>query len=558
MNRKHAMDQRQIIGQPVGLFYLFFTELWERFSYYGMRALLVLYLTTKTTATNAGLGWSNIEALKLYGWYTALVYIASIPGGYLADRVFGQKRAVMIGGLILCAGHLILAVDHLTAFYAGLILIIMGVGLLKPNISSMVGGLYKAGDIRRDKGFAIFYIGINLGALLAGIVVGSVADEYGWHYGFGLAGIGMGLGQIVYMRGQKYLHGVGESVKAKSKEDKAELAKPLTREERDRTIVLILSFLIVVSFFGAFEQAGGLMNLYAQEKIDRVVTTDWSVPAAWFQSVNAFFIVVFSVPIASFWIWMKRRKKESSSLFKMAMGMVIMAIGFLCLGIASKETIAEPFGKGMMLWLILAYLFHTLGELCLSPVALSFVTKLAPKKFAALMMGIYFAATGLGNMLAAEVGTAAQVEPIIAKIDRKFVEMKQDDGKAVPVSTKAFIVSNGDSFVLKSPENQGIIPSATFQFDAEQKARLMDFVKDTNDENPNTIVVEYNSYLTAEGQEDDAYYTATFRLLEEEQEKEYGIFMGIFWYSIAVAVLVVLLLKYLKRLTHGVEEREIA
>ena len=553
----HAKDQRQLIGQPIGLFYLFFTELWERFSYYGMRALLVLYLTTKTTASNAGLGWSNIEALQLYGWYTALVYIMSIPGGFLADRVLGQKKAVMIGGLILCAGHLILAVDHLMAFFAGLILIILGVGLLKPNISSMVGGLYERGDIRRDKGFAIFYIGINIGAVLAGIIVGSVAEEYGWHYGFGLAGIGMGLGQIVYMRGQKYLHGVGESIKQKSSEDKAEFNRPLTKVEKDRVIVLILSFLIVVAFFGAFEQAGGLMNLYAQEKINRLVTSAWSVPAAWFQSANALFIILFSVPIASFWIWMKRKKKESSSLFKMAMGMVVMALGFLCLVIASTETVDRPFGKGMMVWLILAYLFHTLGELCLSPVSLSFVTKLAPKKFAALMMGLYFAATGFGNLLAAKIGEGSQIEPITAKIERKFVETKQVSGKIVPVKTEAFVTMNEGNIQLKSYKTNTIIPSATFQFDLDEKQRLLNAVAEGATETEQTLVVEYNDFIDEEGQSNETFYQATFRLLENEQVKEYNTFMGVFIYSVVVALLVVLLLKRLKKLTHGVEEEEV-
>ena len=188
---------------------LFFTEMWERFSYYGMCAILVLYLVTQTTGDNPGLGWTSGEALALYGWYTMLVYVASIPGGWIADRLIGQKKSVLIGGLTLCLGHSILAVEQMWAFYSGLGLIIAGVGLLKPNISTMVGGLYEQGDIRRDKGFTIFYIGINIGAFLSSLIVGYVGEVHGWHYGFGLAGIGMLLGQLVYMAGQKHLIHVG-------------------------------------------------------------------------------------------------------------------------------------------------------------------------------------------------------------------------------------------------------------------------------------------------------------------------------------------------------------
>ena len=198
------LAQREFLGHPIGLFVLFFTEMWERFSYYGMRAIFVLYLVGKTTDKNPGMGWTDPEALSLYGTYTMLVYVASIPGGWLADKVFGQRLAVLIGGILLCFGHGILAVEALWAWYIGLGLIIAGVGLLKPNISTMVGGLYKQGDIRRDKGFTIFYIGINIGAFLSSLIVGYVGEVYGWHYGFGLAGIGMALGMIVYLLGQPY------------------------------------------------------------------------------------------------------------------------------------------------------------------------------------------------------------------------------------------------------------------------------------------------------------------------------------------------------------------
>ncbi|MGD1843161.1 MAG: peptide MFS transporter [Thermonemataceae bacterium] len=225
---------RSFLGHPKGLAILFFTEMWERFSYYGMRALLVLYISS--SLEDGGLGWTNAEAIALYGWYTMLVYVMSIPGGILADRVFGQKKMVIIGGFLLVAGHLVLAVDHIYAFFAGLSLIVLGVGGLKPNISTMVGGLYKEGDIRRDKGFTIFYIGINLGAFISSILVGWVGETYGWHYGFGLAGIGMLIGQAVFLWGKRYLEGIGEYV-ASSKTAGVDISKPLTKEEKDSMVV---------------------------------------------------------------------------------------------------------------------------------------------------------------------------------------------------------------------------------------------------------------------------------------------------------------------------------
>jgi len=397
-------NQKQLWGHPVGLYVLFFTELWERFSYYGMRAILVLYITSTTIGENPGLGWTAGEALALYGWYTMLVYVASIPGGIIADRITGQRKAVMLGGLILVAGHLVLAVEAMWAFYTGLGLIIAGVGLLKPNISTMVGGLYKQGDERRDKGFTIFYIGINIGAFLSALAVGYVGEKIGWHYGFGLAGIGMLLGQLVYAWGQKHLQGVGEFLGKADNPDNEAFNKPLTRIEKDRMIVMFLSFFLIIVFWGAFEQAGGLMNLYANEKTD-LMLMGFSVPASWFQSVNAFFIITLGTSVAAFWYKWKLSGKEASSLFKMAIGVIIMGWGFLFMRYASLEY--ESTGSSAMYWLVLAYLFHTIGELCASPVALSFITKLAPIKYASIMMGAYFAATGLGNKVAGLIGESA-------------------------------------------------------------------------------------------------------------------------------------------------------
>jgi POT family proton-dependent oligopeptide transporter len=405
--------QKELFGQPIGLYFLFFSEMWERFSYYGMRAILTLYMVHETTDNfNPGLGWTAGEALALYGWYTMLVYVASIPGGYIADKFLGQKKSVLYGGLILIVGQSILAVSAPWAFYSGLALIIMGVGLLKPNISTMVGGLYQKGDIRRDQGFTIFYIGINLGAFLSALIVGYVGEKIGWHYGFGLAGIGMTLGMIVYYLGMPYLAHVGNFIgKDGSDEDKAAMNKPLTDVEKDRVKVLLISFLIVIVFWGAFEQAGGLLNIYTQEKTNRILDFTLplignEVPASWFQSLNALFIILFGTSVAAYWARKKLKGKEASSLFKMAIGTIIMGAGFLFMTAAVAQFEAE--GSSAMYWLVLAYFFHTIGELSMSPVALSFITKLAPLKYASIMMGVYFAMTGLGNKVAGILGEASE------------------------------------------------------------------------------------------------------------------------------------------------------
>ena len=397
-------QQKELFGHPIGLFVLFFTEMWERFSYYGMRAILVLYLVAETTEINPGLGWTKGEALSLYGWYTMMVYVMSVPGGYLADKFLGQRKSVTIGGVLLLVGHSVLAVENLTAFYAGLIFIVLGVGMLKPNISTMVGGLYKQGDVRRDKGFTIFYIGINLGAFLSSLVVGYVGETYGWHYGFGLAGIGMAFGVAQYVWGQKYLSHVGNFLGSSSQTSEV-MDAPLTKVEKDRIVVLLISFLLVILFWGAFEQAGGLMNIYTMEKTDRMIG-DWMVPASWFQSINAMFIIFFGSAVAGYWANRKLKGKTSTSLFKMIIGLIVMGTGFFFMTAATAEY--ESTGSSAMYWLVLAYLFHTIGELCLSPVALSYITKLAPMKYASIMMGVYFAMTGFGSKLAGLLGEWSQ------------------------------------------------------------------------------------------------------------------------------------------------------
>ncbi|GAB5539759.1 MAG: peptide MFS transporter [Salibacteraceae bacterium] len=400
------MSSKTIFGHPTGLFILFFTELWERFSFYGMRAILVLYLTADTLSDNPGLGWTNAEALELYGWYGMMVYVMSIPGGLLADRWLGQKKSVLIGGVLIILGQFTLAIESITAFYTGLALIISGVGALKPNISTMVGGLYKPGDARRDAGFTIFYIGINIGAFSAPLLVGYFGEIVDWQLGFSLAGFGMILGQIVYVFGRGHLAEIGNANSA-SPENSELMKKPLTQVERDRMVVLGLSFLIMIVFWGAYEQAGGFMNLYAKQTVDRVIF-GYEIPASFLQSLHAFYVIILGVPMAAFWLWWKRRGKESSAIFKMAFGTIVMGFGFMALVGAAYEVSVLALEKASLYWLLLSYLLHVVGELSSSPVALSFITKLAPMKYASFMMGAYFAITGLGNKLAGVIGEAAE------------------------------------------------------------------------------------------------------------------------------------------------------
>ena len=388
---------------PKGLYILFFTEMWERFSYYGMRAILVLYLVSETG--KSGLGWAEADALSLYGWYTMMVYVMSIPGGIIADKFLGQRKSVMVGGFLLCAGHFLMAYTALWAFYAALVLIVLGVGMLKPNISTMVGALYDRDDPRKDAGFTIFYMGINIGAFASALIVGYVGEKVGWHYGFALAGIGMLLGQAVYIYGQKYLGDAGILKKALSTGSK-QVIEPLTKIEIDRLVVLMISFLIVIVFWAAFEQAGGLMNLYTDKYIYKDVL-GWEVPTSWFQSLNPFFIITLAPLFAFIWVKLARSNKEPSAIFKMGLGTVILGTGFLLMVGASLQR-ASTGDKSSLWWVVGAYLLHTLGELCLSPVALSFITKMAPERIASIMMGIYFAATGLASKGAAYLGALAQ------------------------------------------------------------------------------------------------------------------------------------------------------
>ncbi len=669
-------NQKQLFGHPVGLYILFFTEMWERFSYYGMRAILTLYMIQSVAGKNPGLGWDEAFALSIYGWYTMLVYVFSIPGGILADKYIGQKRSVMVGGAILVAGHAILAIDAIWAFYTGLALIIIGVGCLKPNISTMVGGLYKQGDIRRDQGFTIFYIGINIGAFLSALIVGFVGETYGWHYGFGLAGIGMFLGQVIYIWGQRFLKGVGEppgkeqhghSVMHADEADKNSslgklfgdllkspiqlvitaviaigsvflainyatggekiaysllgvflalvigmlmmIYKEINAINKDRFAVLLISFLIVIVFWGAFEQAGGLMNIYTLKKIDRftsLFTLDilfygagafllirgildmvkkrdtkyiflplgvlvialylwlrgselsdpYEIPASVFQSVNALFIIIFGTAVGSFWIWWQKLGRESSSLFKMALGTMIMGVGFLFMAKASVDVV-EYGDKAALSLLILAYLLHTIGELCASPVALSFITKLAPLKYVSIMMGVYFAATGFGNKLAGLIGELSQSETINIEVVANADQLRPytpDDSTLI--KKEAFeivgtVALEGEAIRLVK-DGQNLLNLVNL--DEENKEILVSSMEEYTEspEKPLTAVLSFDNEQLEDAE--GLGYKGELEVFEIQDEREYWTFLSIFIFTALFGLLLLLFLKRLKKLTHDAEK----
>ncbi len=432
---------------PAGLPVLFFTEMWERFSYYGMRALLVLYLVN-------AVGYAREDALEIYGIYTMLVYLTPIVGGYLADRYLGMRKAILIGGLTMMLGHFAMAVPSLLNVALGLLVI--GNGFFKPNISTLLGTLYREHDPRRDGGFTIFYMGINLGAFLAPLVAGTLGERIGWHWGFMSAGVGMAIGLIVFLRGQHTLgsagfrsnqtrltrgdwmqiviatamtiplvlvaiflwhwmsawwlplplfikFAIGLSVLATAiaaprlfsqrKTDNA----PLTREDWHSLLVITLIAIFVILFWMGFEQAGGTMNLFADKQTERVLF-GWEIPASSFQAINPLAIVALAPLLAPLWIRLDRSRYAISDPAKQGIGMMVLGLGFVVMAIAQER--ADAIGKVGPEWLAGAYLLHTLGELMLSPIGLSMVTKLAPARLGAMMMGIWFTANGIANYLA--------------------------------------------------------------------------------------------------------------------------------------------------------------
>jgi proton-dependent oligopeptide transporter, POT family len=432
--------------QPPALPMIFFTEMWERFSYYGMRALLVLYLVNS-------LGFARANALELYAMYTGLVYLSPIVGGYLADRYLGHRKAILIGGITMALGHFAMAFEPL--LYLALGLLVAGNGFFKPNMATLLGSLYRENDPRRDGGFTIYYMGVNLGAFLSPLVAGTLGEKVGWHYGFASAGFGMCFGIAQFLWGQHKLGGAGLP-EGKTRLDRGDwmqivvisaamiplvyavmglwgLAQPswsalgglgkmlvagaviaalwfgstrltskgsdapLTRDEWHRIIAILVMGFFVVFFWMGFEQAGGTMNLFADKLTDRNLA-GWEIPASYFQAINPLGIVLMGPFIAAMWTRIDQSRFALPTPAKMAIGMIVLGLGFIVLAVA--QTRAEAIGRVGPWWLFFVYLLHTLGELCLSPVGLSMVTKLAPMRVAALMMGIWYLANALANYLA--------------------------------------------------------------------------------------------------------------------------------------------------------------
>jgi POT family proton-dependent oligopeptide transporter len=399
-------DRSTELRQPPGLFLLFGVEMWERFSFYGMRALLVLFLADSHTG---GFGWSKARADRLFGWYGFFAYGLPLGGGYLADRVLGTHRSVVAGAAIIAAGHFCLAIPREAAFFTGLGLVVLGTGLFKPNVSTMVGQLYRPGDPRRDGGFTVFYMGVNVGALIGPLVCSYLGESprWGWHYGFGAAGVGMvaGLCLYVWLRG-RYLPGIGLPPPRRARRDQdagaPAPAARMTRVDRDCLIALVILMLFTIPFWAAYEQTGSSMNFFAAERTRRVLFGH-AFPAGWFQSVNPAILLATAPIFAAAWTALARRGREPSTPAKMAAAMFLMAGGFGVLVVGARAS--DRGGLVSPLWLTGAYAMHTFGELCLSPIGLSTVTKLAPARVASLFMGLWLLGTAIAEYLAGHMAS---------------------------------------------------------------------------------------------------------------------------------------------------------
>jgi len=473
-----APEKGSFFGHPAGLSTLFFTEMWERFSYYGMRAILFLFMTK--AIAEGGLGWSPAKAGPIYGLYTAMVYLTALPGGWIADRLIGQRRAVLVGGIIIALGHVSLTFHAIPTFYLGLVLIVIGTGFLKPNISTMVGSLYTPEDKRRDAGFSIFYMGINLGAFLAPIVVGFLAQSIyfraflgrvglnplnSWHWGFGMAAVGMALGLLQYTLGQRRLGSAGLLAATADPPRRARdrrllllatgvmaglfallallqylgviaissanlpryvgyalAAIPIvyfaylftrpdwTAEERKHLWAIVLFFLFAALFWSAFEQAGSTLNLFA-ERFSHNSVFGYEYPASWYQSINSAFIWMLAPVFAWLWIALGRRRREPSSPAKFTYGLFFVGVGFLVM-VGAALASGPQGGRVTPAWLFAVYFLHTIGELCLSPVGLSTMTKLAPARIVGQMMGIWFLASSVGNFIGGQVAGQFEKFPL--------------------------------------------------------------------------------------------------------------------------------------------------
>ena len=453
---------RTFAGHPIGLSTLFFTEMWERFSYYGMRALLTLFMTTATFEANPGLGFDVGKAAAIYGLYTSLVYILALPGGWVADNIWGQRKAVWVGGWIIALGHFTMAIRGEVTFFLGLAFIICGTGLLKPNVSTMVGELYPEGAARRDAGFSIFYMGINLGGFLGPLVTGFLGEQRHWHWGFGAAGVGMVLGLVQYRLGARHLGDAGllksteapELITARSRKffgsffglvalivalgylvNTGVLPVSITqvatwlgytvlvivglffvyvwtlgghsREENRRMAVIFWLFLLVAIFWSGFEQAGSSLNLFGRDLTNRTML-GWEMPASFLQSVNSLFIILLAPVFGAVWVWLESRQKNPSIPVKAGLGLLGLAAGFFVLAWGAAN--ASPDHLVSPSWLVVTYFLHTVGELCISPIGLSAITKLSPTRRVGQMMGVWFVGAALGNLFAGLV--AGQLETL--------------------------------------------------------------------------------------------------------------------------------------------------
>ncbi|MEO8193918.1 MAG: peptide MFS transporter [Gemmatimonadales bacterium] len=449
-------QDRGFFGHPRGLSTLFFTEMWERFSYYGIRPLLVLFMTA--ALIDGGFGFEREAASSIVGIYAACVYLASLPGGWIADRWLGLRRSIWYGGVFIALGHLSIALSTVfahRAFFLGLILIVIGTGLLKPNISAIVGDLYPEGGSRRDAGFSIFYMGINVGALIAPLITGYLGERVGWHWGFGAAGVGMLVGLITFrLRAHDTLGPIGATPSSPVEEQNrvkkyamiglgliavvvtmamlgvftinpVSIAKNmrnvmlamavlyfiylflfagLSGDEKKRVGVIVVLFVFATIFWSAFEQAPTSLNLFARDFTDRMLF-GWEVPTLWLQAANSLFVIILAPVFAGIWVALGRRHKDPSSPAKFAFGLFFAGLAFVVMVFAANRVIST--GTAMrvsMLWLVFSYFLQTIGELSLSPVGLSSMTKLAPRRFVGQMMGVWFMAAALGNLIAGIVG----------------------------------------------------------------------------------------------------------------------------------------------------------
>ncbi|HZJ55463.1 MAG TPA: peptide MFS transporter [Myxococcaceae bacterium] len=399
-----ARVERTVLGHPRGLFLLFATEAWERVQYYGMRAFLVLFLVDRVH----GLGWTEARALTLYGWYTGLSYLSTVAGGWAADRFLGQRRAVVIGGTLMMLGQFLCALKQEPLLYGGGALLIVGNGLFKANVSTMVGQLYRPGDPRRDAAFTIFYMGINLGAAVGPFLCGTLAEKVNWSLGFASAGLGMaiGVGVFVLLRERLLPPEVGAPpAERRVRERGVRTAPALGSADRHRVVVIFVITFFVSLFWAGYEQGGGLMNLFTDRSLDRRLLGH-EIPTTWFQAVNPMFIFTLGPLFAWAWPRLAASGRDLLTARKMALGMLALGVSFGLLFLAARE--AEAVGRAAMLWMIASYFFQTLGELVISPVGLSMVSKLAPSRYASALMGVWFLSNAAGNKLAGSIGSLAE------------------------------------------------------------------------------------------------------------------------------------------------------